>query len=67
MLRRAERLDLAILSCGTIAPDSTAFRFDLLSDLDRTALIRLGAVGDILFNFYDRYGHIWSITRSTSG
>jgi DNA-binding transcriptional regulator LsrR (DeoR family) len=58
VLRRAERLDMAVLSCGTIAPDSTAFRFDLLSDSDRTALIRLGAVGDILFNFYDRSGHL---------
>jgi DNA-binding transcriptional regulator LsrR (DeoR family) len=58
VLRRAERLDMAVLSCGTMAPDSTAFRFDLLSDEDRTALIRLGAVGDILFNFYDRTGHL---------
>ena len=58
VLRRAERLDLAILSVGTMAPDSTAFRFDFLSDEDRTSLIRLGAVGDILFNFYDREGRL---------
>jgi DNA-binding transcriptional regulator LsrR (DeoR family) len=58
VLRRAERLDMAVLSCGTIAPDSTAFRFDLLSEKDRTALIRLGAVGDILFNFFDRSGRL---------
>ena len=56
VLRRAERLDMAVLSVGTMAPDSTAFRFGLLSDEDRTALIRLGAVGDILFNFFDRDG-----------
>jgi DNA-binding transcriptional regulator LsrR (DeoR family) len=41
-----------------MAPDSTAFRFDFLSDEDRTSLIRLGAVGDILFNFYDREGRL---------
>ena len=58
VLRRAERLDMAVLSCGTMAPDSTAFRFDLLSDEDRTALIRLGAVGDILFNFFNRDGRL---------
>jgi len=58
VLRRAERLDAAVLSVGTLAPDSTAFRFNLLSDEDRTALIRLGAVGDLLFNFYDRDGKL---------
>jgi DNA-binding transcriptional regulator LsrR (DeoR family) len=58
VLRRAERLDVAVLSVGTLAPDSTAFRFNLLSDEDRTALIRLGAVGDLLFNFYDRDGKL---------
>ena len=58
VFRRAERLDVAVLSVGTLAPDSTAFRFNLLSDEDRTALIRLGAVGDLLFNFYDRDGKL---------
>jgi len=58
VFRRAERLDAAVLSVGTLAPDSTAFRFNLLSDEDRTALIRLGAVGDLLFNFYDRDGKL---------
>ena len=56
VLRRAERLDMAVLSVGVTAPDSTAFRFGLLSDEDRIALVRMGAVGDILFNFYDRHG-----------
>jgi deoxyribonucleoside regulator len=58
VLRRAERLDMAVLSVGVTAPDSTAFRFGFLSDEDRVALVRLGAVGDILYNFYDRNGKL---------
>jgi DNA-binding transcriptional regulator LsrR (DeoR family) len=58
VLRRAERLDMALLSVGIMSPDSTAFRFGFLSDEDRTSLIRLGAVGDLLFNFYDREGKL---------
>jgi deoxyribonucleoside regulator len=58
VMRRAERVDLALLSVGTMAPTSTAFRFGFLSDEDRTNLIRLGAIGDILYNFYDRDGRL---------
>lgn len=58
IFRRAERLDMALLSVGTMAPSSTAFRFNLISDEERAELLRLGAVGDMLFNFYDRAGNL---------
>lgn len=58
IFRRAERLDLAVLSVGTMAPTSTAFRFNLISDEERAELLRMGAVGDMLFNFYDRDGNL---------
>ncbi|MFN4140701.1 sugar-binding transcriptional regulator [Aestuariivirga sp.] len=58
IFRRAERLDLALLSVGTMAPASTAFRFNLISDEERVELLRRGAVGDLLFNFYDRHGQL---------
>ena len=58
IFRRAERLDMAVLSVGTMAPSSTAFRFNLISDEERAALMRMGAVGDMLFNFYDRHGEL---------
>jgi DNA-binding transcriptional regulator LsrR (DeoR family) len=58
IFRRAERLDMALLSVGTLAPSSTAFRFNLISDEERAALLKMGAVGDLLFNFYDRDGNI---------
>ncbi len=58
VLRRAERLDIALLSVGNMAPSSTAFRFNLVADEERAGLLRMGAVGDLLFNFYDRNGKI---------
>ena len=58
ILQRAERLDVALLSVGAMAPASTAFRFNLISDEERMELVRMGAVGDILFNFYDREGRL---------
>ncbi len=58
VLRRAERLDMALLSVGNMAPSSTAFRFNLISDEERAALMKQGAVGDLLFNFYDRNGNL---------
>ncbi len=58
VLRRAERIDMAVLSVGTMAPDSTAFRFGFSSEEDRSALIRMGAVGDLLYNFYDATGTV---------
>jgi DNA-binding transcriptional regulator LsrR (DeoR family) len=58
IFRRAERLDMALLSVGTLAPSSTAFRFNLISDEERIEMMKLGAVGDLLFNFYDRDGNV---------
>lgn len=58
VFRRAERLDIALLSVGTMAPSSTAFRFNLVSDEERVELMRRGAVGDMLFNFFDRNGAV---------
>ena len=58
VFRRAERLDIALLSVGTMAPASTAFRFNLVTDEERVELMRLGAVGDMLFNFFDRNGKL---------
>jgi deoxyribonucleoside regulator len=56
VFKRAEKLDIAMLSAGTMAPTSTAFRFNMLSEQDRLALIAKGAVGDLLYNFYDING-----------
>jgi deoxyribonucleoside regulator len=58
VLRRAENLDIALLSVGSMAANSTAFRFNMVTDDERARLIKKGAVGDMMFNFYDRDGHV---------
>ena len=58
VMTRAEKLDVALLSVGALSAASTAFRFNLLTDTERLELTAAGAVGDMLFNFYDREGRI---------
>ena len=58
VFKRAEKLDIAMLSAGNMAPVSTAFRFNMLSEEDRLALIAKGAVGDLLYNFFDINGKL---------
>ena len=45
---RAEKLDIAMLSASNMSSASTAFRFNMLPDEDRLALIEAVAVGDLL-------------------
>ena len=47
-----------MLSCGTMDLKSTAFQFEMLSEEDRIALIKAGAVGDLLYNFFDINGKL---------
>ncbi|CAN5487229.1 sugar-binding transcriptional regulator [soil metagenome] len=56
VLQRAQSLDLAIVSVGTLESASTTFRLGYLSEQHRMSLIERGAVGDVLHNFYDRDG-----------
>lgn len=58
VFRRAEKLDIALLSVGAMTASSTAFRFNLLTEEERKELIERGAVGDMLFNFYNRQGEL---------
>ena len=55
---KAEKLDVMLLSVGAMDANSTAFRFNLISDAERSELIANGAVGDMLFNFYGEDGRI---------
>jgi deoxyribonucleoside regulator len=57
VLRRADNMDMALLSVGTMSPQSTSFRFGFFSEEERQSLIEAGAVGDMLYNFYDQKGH----------
>jgi DNA-binding transcriptional regulator LsrR (DeoR family) len=55
---KAENLDLVLLSVGPMDANSTAFRFNLMPERERLDLVAAGAVGDMLFNFYDSEGAI---------
>ena len=46
-------LDMVLLSVGSIGADGTSFRFGFFNDGDRESLVRAGAVGDLLYNFFD--------------
>lgn len=58
VLQRAEGMDMALLSVGNMSPTSTSFRFGFFSEEDRLSLMKAGAVGDMLFNFYDANGKL---------
>jgi DNA-binding transcriptional regulator LsrR (DeoR family) len=57
IFRMSEALDAVLLSVGGIAT-STAHTFGYTSDQDRRSLVKLGAVGNVLYNFFDAAGHL---------
>lgn len=58
VLDRVDKMDIALLSVGTLSSQSTSFRFGFFTELERQTLIAAGAVGDLLYNFYDTNGEI---------
>jgi deoxyribonucleoside regulator len=58
VLSRVEKMDMALLSVGTISAQSTNFRFGLFSDAERQSLFKAGAIGDMLFNFFNQDGDL---------
>lgn len=51
-------LDLAVLSVGSMSADATSFMFGFFDKAARAGLIEKGAVGDLLYNFYDVEGNL---------
>ncbi len=58
VIAHAEKMDVALLSVGSMTAQSTSFRFGFLSEEDRAGLLAKGAVGDLLFNFFDVDGKL---------
>lgn len=58
VLDMAAGLDAVVVSIGSMATDSTVRQFDLFSDDDLKSLADAGAVGDVLFNFFDINGNL---------
>lgn len=54
----ADKLDMALLSCGGISNLTTSYRTGYLSEADRRSLIEAGAIGDVLYNFIDKNGDL---------
>ena len=58
LFRMTEDLDAVLLSIGGIASATTFYRGGFLKDAEREALVARGAVGDVLFHFFDRNGEL---------
>lgn len=58
ILDMADHLDAVVVSVGGIESATTFYRGGFLSEKQRTELESLGAVGDLLFHFYDRNGEV---------
>ncbi len=59
VLDMAENLDMVLLSVGGIeTASSTSYRVGLIDEKQKQSLIANGAVGDVLFHFYDREGRV---------
>ena len=54
----ADKLDVALLSCGGISSLTTSYHTGYLSEADRRSLIEAGAIGDVLYNFIDEKGDL---------
>ena len=52
---------MALLSVGTMAPSSTAFRFNLISDEERAESWRIGGVQHLAL--HERSGELFSIVH----
>lgn len=56
IFQMASNVDMALLSVGSAEPSSTAYQVGYLSDKERKSTTKSGAVGDLLFHFYDING-----------
>jgi len=54
----ANELDAVLLSVGGLQPSTTTFTVGYLTDTERKSLTEAGAVGDLLFHFFNRSGAI---------
>ena len=54
----ANVLDAVVVSVGSLGPEATISRFELISAADRKAMSEYGGVGELLCNVYDKEGRI---------
>lgn len=58
IFQMAEDLDAVVLSVGGITETTTSYRVGYLAEAERKSLIEAGAVGDLLFHYFDEAGRI---------
>lgn len=51
-------LDAVVMSVGGMGADNTSYRFGYFSEADRRSLLAAGAVGDLLYQFFDIEGAV---------
>jgi DNA-binding transcriptional regulator LsrR (DeoR family) len=54
----ADALDAVVLSVGSLGPEASIARYEVIDDVDRRTLGEYGAVGEMLCNVYDDQGRI---------
>jgi DNA-binding transcriptional regulator LsrR (DeoR family) len=54
----AQKLDAVVTSVGSLGPEATIARFELINDTERSRLREYGGVGEMLCNVFDREGRI---------
>lgn len=54
----AGTMDAVLLSVGPVTPDGTPYHLGLISEEDRLSLVAGGAVGDVLYNYFDIEGRL---------
>jgi len=54
----SKSLDAVVVSVGSMTSHATTKLFGFISDADQDELRARGAVGDMLFNFFDRHGRV---------
>ncbi len=64
IFERARHLDLAVLSAGSMAADATPFSLGYFKQADREQLLAKGAVGDVLYHFYNEAGELIDYTHN---
>lgn len=54
----AKLLDAVLVSVGDVSPEGTAYRYGVMPEELRRRVVKMGAVGDLLFHYYDRKGEL---------
>ena len=61
----ANALDAVVVSVGSLGPEATIARFEMIGEADRRALGEFGAVGELLCNVFDHEGRVLDHPHNT--